>query len=95
MTITEEQVLDQLESLGDTADDVFDTLEQLNIKGKRGVAHSCPISNYMTYLNGRHGFSVYDHLYWDTQQYDVVKVPKQVFKFLCSFDDGKYPELET
>jgi hypothetical protein len=86
-------IVDDLAALGETPEQVAETLKAQGIKGDRHSPHSCPIYHYLT---GK-GYSVeclsQFGIYTISPYYGDIKMPKVVERFIVAFDQGKYPEL--
>lgn len=101
MTVpTNDEVREYLLSLGDTPDQVAQTLQAQGIKGRRGSSCFCPLA---VALNNRYGESAQAFVsHTDVMLYDgpesannyLVVNPLQIADFVEAFDRGIYPELD-
>lgn len=98
---TEGEIYSFLESLGDSSEEVRQSLLQLGIKGDHH-AHSCPIANALAQeLNeGKYGVTGYLVTHSGKTKFlkkfrhlDIV-APKAIKDFVGNFDIGLYPELK-
>lgn len=89
-------VYDRLFSLGDSADQVAETLASRGCKGRRGSSIWCPVARFLKhYWPARRwhlykGWSASSRL-GETHEYAV---PRPVAEFPELFDRGYYPYLE-
>jgi hypothetical protein len=88
--MTEQQALDLLNGMGQTADEVAAFLKEKGITGRVALALHCPVAAYLSSQGGDIGGAVYTQY---ASQNVLVKVPEPVFAFIRAFDAGKYPEL--
>jgi hypothetical protein len=86
-----QEALQQLLTLGDTADEIAASLETLGIKGNPGWPGSCPITNYLISCGaydccvGAVSFRIGK---------EVQFLPEPISQFIDDFDDGKkYQQL--
>lgn len=99
------RVSDYLNSLGNTADEVAESLRRQGIKGIVGSPCKCPIINaiytacpdYWSGLRIVNGSKTGDHWWYcatlnDCQIMDPT-LPQPVMDFIGEFDDNKYPDL--
>lgn len=81
---------DLLTKLGSTADEIASTLQSMDVKGRRGNFHSCPLFNYLTgqgkkvWLVGQCRISLSD---------ESVSTSDACADFIRAFDGGNYPNL--
>lgn len=96
-----------LKSLGNTPDEVADSLRRQGIKGVKESTYHCPILNAIykacpDYWSGlkitngdKHGDHWYYHAGLDDCQIMDPSLPQPVMDFIGKFDCGEYPDLET
>ena len=94
-TLTPEEALRQL---GDTADEVAESLRRAGCRGYTASAHGCPVARYMQGL-GFKGFQVGASGYYRGPGHMGVMSAKGhnargVGEFILRFDRGEYPDLE-
>jgi hypothetical protein len=101
---------DYLTSLGNTSEEVAESMRKANVKGKRCDLRMCPILNAIytgpikdkvwsgLIIHGgkkdKEGKRHYNATYNDCQIMDP-QLPRPVQDFIADFDDGKYPDLEA
>lgn len=105
MTPTQRVILGGLQSLGQDADTVAQTLGELGIKGYRRGAEACPISNFVrAQVPPSQRPEEPRHAVMSGRGYSVVRVkdrhkpleiehPAAIVNFIRKFDDELYPEL--
>jgi hypothetical protein len=88
-------VLYLLNQLGETPEEVAESLKAKGLKGKRKRAHCCPIYQYLTSHGLDVGVSPNEIVLYDitTKGCDIT-APLPIKQFIYDFDDGKYPNLE-
>lgn len=97
-----------LASLGNTADEVAESLRRQGIKGQRHSRSSCPILNgiYQACPNYWTGLRIYgrgkkpdgSYSYWATlEDFQIMDptLPQPVINFIGEFDSGNYADLES
>lgn len=94
-------VRNYLESLGNTPDEVHQTLKDKGIKGRRASASRCPISNAVhqhvkmdTYVTHTDTLVVDPELSPDVNDRNLVVNPWPVAEFIAAFDLRQYPDLD-
>jgi hypothetical protein len=84
-------IVNDLDALGKTSEQVADFLKARGVKGTIGNVYSCPIANYLNSLNHKvAGVS------WGSIRFQYggcIDTPPAVCQFIVDFDQGKYPEL--
>lgn len=100
-------VKEYLKSLGDTAEQVAESLRSHGVKGVVASKCHCPILNaiykacpdYWSGLEIVNGSKNGDHWYYtatlDDAQIMDPDLPQPVMDFIGEFDSGKYPDLEA
>ena len=100
------QYKDYLKSLGNTSDEIAESLRKQNIKGKVRCPSKCIIMNALVVNCGRNwagleirggtykGKACYSATWNDCQTLDP-QLPQPIQDFIAAFDDGKYPDLVT
>lgn len=98
---------DYLKSLGNTADEVAESLRRQGIKGIKASTCKCPILNaiytaipdYWSGLRIVNGSKYGDHWSYyaslDDDQICDPTLPQPVMDFIGKFDEGGYPDLEA
>jgi hypothetical protein len=86
-------VVKDLNELGETEQQVVDTLQQLGITGTKALGGSCPIANYLRGKGHKVGW-VYQSRIITPGKSDVWFGP-YLINFLTNFDRGAYPQLES
>jgi hypothetical protein len=88
-------ILNILNQLGETSEEVAQSLKDKGFKGKRKRAHCCPIYQYLTSHGLDVGVSPNEIVLYDitTKGCDIT-APLPIKQFIYDFDDGKYPNLE-
>jgi hypothetical protein len=98
---------DYLKSLGNTADEVAESLREQGIKGVKLSKCHCPILNaiykacpdYWSGLRIVNGNKCGDHWHYSASLDDCQimdpSLPQPVMDFIGEFDSGKYPDLEV
>lgn len=82
-----------LERLGNTPDEIAESLSVKQIKGSKREPHSCPIAQYLRGQYPRAKISVcHDMVRLDDV---VMSPPKPVRDFIHGFDMGDYPNLQV
>jgi len=96
-----------LSSLGNSANEVAESLRKQGVKGKRKSACACPIlkgiykacPNYWSGLEISGGHLRADgwhyHVSLNDSQIVDPTLPQPVMNFIGNFDTGKYPDLEA
>jgi hypothetical protein len=82
-----------LKALGDTTDQIADTLQGLGIKGHREQSYGCPIYRYLQ--SKGHAIGSVGYHYISIVAQSSFYMPSLITDFIRSFDHGKYPDLET
>lgn len=99
MKIEEKQVGSLLNVLGNTADEVADSLRLRGIKGYKGDACQCPVANYLIAELGTYpgDLVTYDIVSYSTPDDSgfSFRTPEPVFQFILRFDTGVYPDLRA
>jgi hypothetical protein len=85
-----QEALQQLLTLGDTADQVAASLETLGIKGNPGRPGSCPITNYLVSC-GANDCCVGAVSFRIGKEVQFLLEP--ISQFIDDFDHGKYSQL--
>jgi hypothetical protein len=86
-------IVDDLVALGETPEQVAETLKEQGIIGYRQHASSCPIYHYLKSKGypvdclSQHSICLLSPYYGD------IEMPEVVGRFIVAFDQGKYPEL--
>lgn len=75
--LTEEDLVKALEALGDTADQVAQTLADAGCRGGRGCSENCPVANYLTSVLGAHDVSVMNTIDPDDNEWCEAVVTMQ------------------
>lgn len=95
MSMTFEQAV---KSLGETPEEVLLALREKGVKGYRRMAGSCPVAKYLNAC----GFpnvtvctsaKCYRDGSKEADSEQSIYLPSGVQKWICDFDDGKYPEF--
>lgn len=98
MSLTETAVAEFLNSLGDTPDQVRDSLVSKGVKGLICEPCMCPVARALNdEFNGYSTVGTGDVVVYD-ESYETriaVPVPEGVRKFISMFDARHYPELEV
>lgn len=99
MEISSEKIITAaLARLGNTSEEVAESLKVKGHKGYRRVGGSCPLANYLnSELGDGNGFSVgfcFTELYNSGRVLAEVTHSPQIKGFVNQFDDGMFPELE-
>jgi hypothetical protein len=86
-------IVDDLAALGETSEQVAETLKAQGIKGYIASPCSCPIYYYLT--GKGHPVDCLSHhsICLLSPYYGEVEMPEVVGRFIVAFDQGKYPEL--
>lgn len=92
-TITTMAPADYLAALGNTADEVAETLRRLGVTGQRVVADSCPVANYLREFAGV-GHPAMSPA-WIKLGDGWIATPAPVARFVARFDLGEFPDLIT
>lgn len=102
------KITDYLASLGDTPEEVAESLRKQGVKGKKKSKCHCPILNGiyqacpdywpgLRIVNGSKlsngSWSYYATL--DDSQIMNPRLPQSVMDFIGAFDAGEYPDLEA
>lgn len=96
--MTNEEITQLLNGMGNTSIEVAAFLKQQGIKGRRYNANnmSCPVKQYLV-NKGAENFSVNTNYvrirHQEDKPFTFVDLPDGVSKFVHDFDNGKYPEL--
>jgi hypothetical protein len=92
MNNKEKIILELLNKLGETPEEVASSLEKQGIKGEPQMARSCPIANYLC----QHNFCnmvCYDVIV-DSVNCDLyIKSPNIIYQFIKRFDKNEFPNL--
>jgi len=102
-----DHIKNALDELGNTEKEVYRTIKKMNMLGNPDSFKSCPVALYLKnrlYKEKSISENIIVNLYVvgssqvfvddDTVEGLRVDIPKPVSKFINSFDDGKYPELQ-
>lgn len=76
----------------ETEDEIAEFLYEVGIKGRRALANSCAISEYMAQMTGRK-FSTCNTIETIEEPIKTFRLTSAIDDFITSFDDNKYPEL--
>lgn len=98
MSTTLDEIRELLGQLGDTSDQIAETLNGRDITGRREDPHCCPIANLIA-------ASVAGADKWPAEDFTVgddcihtphgeMYTPDVIGDFIGQFDNGAYPELE-
>lgn len=106
--ITEERVLEALVTLGDTPEQIAQSLIAKGITGDQKMAGSCPLANYLvqeipeakaaTIYTSAFVFRTTPEEEQDDDDGDrgvKVRTPGEHLEFMDAFDNGAYPALVT
>jgi hypothetical protein len=92
-----QQMLSDLESLGDSPGKVAETLAELKIFGFRHETRQCPLANFL--LRRKHFRpkilgcpDIVEAGLWDSRYF--CRLPAACLRFHRSFDEGRFPGLE-
>lgn len=101
-------ITEYLTSLGNTSEEVAESLRQHGIKGVKKSKCHCPILNaiYQACPDYWTGLKIYggtmkqdgNWYYYATLDDDQImdpRLPQSVMNFIGDFDTGKYPDLEV
>jgi hypothetical protein len=91
-TVSPERVLDLLDELGESGQEVADTLFDLGVKGKRDNTGSCPIANYLRGEGVPDPVVNPDHVEWDSFE-ESITLPEGCIHFIARFDAGEFTDL--
>lgn len=90
------QVRELLAELGNTPDEIAETLRRLSITGDRYLSNSCPVANYLNLTTAVHDDRCYVSFssvrLRGSGRY-VAAVPPPVATFARLFDAGDYRDL--
>lgn len=90
MNLYVEDIKQELKALGNTADEIADSLRQLGITGNRDGYKSCPLFHFLE----RKGFQVQGVSYCDVDlETTEVTLPEACIEFIKEFDSGNYSFL--
>ena len=90
--MTHRQARMLLKSLGDTAEEVRDTLVGLGIKGTH-CRNDCPLARYLKREGAIYAYVGKIDFCVDSDDYLICDVPEGASHFVFAFDGGQYPEL--
>lgn len=95
-TTTEQRITALLAALGDTDQQVAETLEQLGLRGVPQNPCRCPIAAYLN-SHGVGPVMAAEYEVWAGAAGEdfVVPTTEAVGHFITAFDFGMYPELEA
>lgn len=103
--ITEERVLESLTALGDTSEQIAQSLIAKGITGNPRMAGSCPLANYLVQeIPEAKAVTIYTSAFVfrttpeESQDDDPgvkVRTPGEHLEFMDAFDNGAYPALVT
>lgn len=86
--------LEALSWLGDTVEEIADGLRARKVKGRRRVADSCPLANYLrTWFPNPSVWQDVSCVGEETNYYFYADTPITLFMFASQFDDGDFPDL--
>jgi hypothetical protein len=85
-------IAQDLKALGNTVDEIADTLQRLCIKGHKEVSWGCPIYFYLK--SKGHDVSSVGYHYACIVSQPSFYMPSLITDFIRSFDYGQYPDLE-
>jgi len=91
-----EEVWDALNALGNSAEEVAESLGKLGIKGTLGDADTCPVAYYLKSKGLKDAFVTSNMVREGTSAgfSDLrVDIPLSVQFFIEHFDDGAWPEM--
>lgn len=80
-------------ALGETKEEVADTLADKGIKGWRYLSCRCPVSNYLASIGYDKPY-IFQNSAGLLESVGEVSVPPSVSNFIITFDQGFYPGLE-
>lgn len=83
-----------LETLGDTAEQVAETLLLSGVKGRRNAADSCPVARWLHFTQGGYWAVSKDYVDRVEPKYTAYSATDGVAFFVIAFDAGLYPDLE-
>lgn len=99
MKFDPEKCLQDLEKLGNSPDDIANSLKSAGIKGIRGISTSCPIANYLKskyegieLTVGATKVVVAFYESWGQASFNI-KNSEALEKFISKFDNIEYPDL--
>lgn len=85
-----------LELLGDTKEQIAETLRWLGCKGSSGVAEDCPLARYLSGAGVDSPVVGDDEIrmpYFDWHD-SFIENPEHIRQFVVAFDKGVYPDLD-
>jgi hypothetical protein len=97
----EARCLAALAELGDTADEVAESLRNRGIGGKRGCGDRCPLANFLCRETGVSDAEVTDQDISVAAKGDIFHsgayflATEPIHDFVTAFDAGRYPLLEN
>jgi hypothetical protein len=83
----------ELLALGSSVNEIFQSLTNLNIKGRCGSHVSCPIARYLQ-SKGHRYVAVSNKSITTININDDISTPDVVVAFIQAFDNGRFPTLE-
>lgn len=87
-----EAVLEALEELGETAEEVAESLRKGGHKGIPKTACACPVANFCNKkFDADTDVQLSEIVLTDCEI--VVDMPDNIFQFITRFDNGEFPEL--
>lgn len=92
--MTDVEVLALLEGLGETADEVANSLRAAKVRGHRGTCGSCPIARHL-HQQGVDSPSVLTLHVWVNRNSRSMRItlPQPVCDFVRRFDAGDFEDL--
>lgn len=85
-----------LNGLGNSPDEVAQTLKKRGIKGIAVKANSCPVAIALKRRWPKRDISVVStRIYFDRSYDYFARTPQGVERFIRMFDEGQYPELRA
>ena len=87
-------ISEHLETLGSTARQVAQTLQQQGLQGYTGSSMMCPLAHYLHRLGYEKARVTQNAVYFDGLTTRVL-LPKACCEFVFSFDAGEFPECDT
>jgi hypothetical protein len=94
---TQQDLINDLDALGSTPNEVAENLFRLNCKGRKYNSRNCPVANYLK-LKGYSYPSVINEtdptIYVELEKYPMAICPTApVATFIRAFDRNLYPDL--
>jgi hypothetical protein len=96
MSAIDDQIIEALNKLGRSADEVAENLYVMGYSGECKKAHNCPLANYLKdRIAGVNHVSMsitrYSYDYRNPVEFDLPAISE----FVLRFDVHKYPKLEA